>query len=95
MTPNQLANFNVSYTHFFGAGTVILKQGSGFLQRVCVNTPVTGTITLYDNTVASGAVIAVLTLTAGAPNVIALGVPFNTGLSAIVVGAQDLTFVLQ
>lgn len=94
-TPNQLTNFNVQATHVAGASTTTVKTGAGFLARLCVNTSVTGTVTLYDNTAGSGTVLAVLTLAAGGPSVLALGLPFATGLTAVVVGAQDLTYLTQ
>jgi hypothetical protein len=62
MTPSGSAN----YTHLNANGTSTIKSGSGWLNTVTINIKGgTGNqITIYDNTSASGTVIAVIDTTA-------------------------------
>ena len=52
----------LKYTNITAAGTNVLKTGVGNLVMITVNKPVSGsTITLYDNTAASGTKIGTIT----------------------------------
>lgn len=86
------------YSHINTATTTVLKYGAGRLHKIIVNTSVTETVTVYDNTVGSGTEIAVLTLsTAGNPLPFFLeyDCPFNTGLTVVTSSTADLTFVYE
>jgi hypothetical protein len=51
-----------AYKNLTATGTVTLKTTRGYLHSVCINTPAaTGTITIYDNTAASGTKIGTIT----------------------------------
>lgn len=80
-----------------GAATTTWKIGSGRLHRIVVNNSnVNGTITVYDNTAASGTKLATITLTAAAlaPVTVDYGVDFNTGLTIVTsAAATDITVV--
>lgn len=68
------------------AGTSVLKTEPGSLHRVFVNKPTaagTGNITLYDNTAASGKIIAVISLSDIQNNSIEFDVDFNIGLTVV------------
>jgi hypothetical protein len=69
-----------------GAVTQVLKSGAGNLQTVVINANTGTSITLYDNTAASGTIIATI-----APNQIASldfkGISFSTGLTVVTIGA--------
>jgi hypothetical protein len=86
-----------SYAHFAGAnaGTSI-KNGAGTLRKVVVNTKgTTATLTLYDNTSASGTVIAVLDLTAQ-PGTFMFDAAFTIGCFAVITGTlSDVTITYR
>ena len=51
-----------AYRNITADATTVLKTGPGYLHTVCVNTPAaTATITVYDNTAASGTKISTIT----------------------------------
>lgn len=86
-----------AFAHFNAAtaGTTI-KTGAGRLRKVVVNTPAAGSsVTLYDNTAASGAIIAVIS-TAAFLGEIEYDLPFSTGLEIVIAGgAPDITVVYR
>jgi hypothetical protein len=73
--------------------TTTLKTTRGYLHTVCVNTPAaTGTITIYDNTAASGTKIGVITSFASLPGCFTYDVAFWTGLTVVTAtAAPDVT----
>jgi hypothetical protein len=79
-----------------GAGTTVIEQGAGTLHRVIVGTPsASATMTLYDNTAASGTVISLMTVPASAQNpfVVEFGTEFNVGLTVVMTGSSDVTII--
>lgn len=84
------------YTHISTATTTIIKDGAGYLGTLTINTFVaSGTVTVYDNNVGSGTVIAIITnpgtLSFEGPISANYGIGFNTGLTIVTTGAQDIT----
>ena len=81
------------YNHITTDTTTVVKSGAGVLHNICVNTPTaTETVTIYDNTAASGTVIAVLTSYASVPGCAELDVVFTTGLTIVTAtAAGDIT----
>jgi hypothetical protein len=82
-----------NYSHLAGAqaGT-ILKPAPGLLHTLTVNTPVAGTVTLFDGAVA----IAIVTVPAALnPFELTFDVAFNTNLNVTITGAQDITVTWQ
>jgi hypothetical protein len=73
--------------------TTTVKSGPGYLHAVCVNTPAaTGTITMYDNTTATGAKIGTITSYANTPRCFTYDVQFWLGLTVVTAtAAQDVT----
>jgi hypothetical protein len=73
--------------------TTTLKNSPGVLHTVCVNTPAaTGTITIYDLTVGSGAKIGTITGYASTPRCFDYDVAFWSGLTIVTAtAAQDIT----
>lgn len=73
--------------------TTTVKSTPGLLHTVCVNTPAaTGTITIYDNTAASGTKIGTITSFASTPKCFPYDVNFYTGLTIVTAtAAQDIT----
>lgn len=92
MTANFSGAYN--YTHLAANGTTTIKSTAGVLSSLVVNTRGASgnTITLYDNTSASGAVIAVIDTT-GFTFTGLYDVQFNTGLTVVIAGgtAGDVT----
>jgi hypothetical protein len=90
-----------SYRNLTGNATATVKSGAGYLHAIAVNDNNTGgTITIYDNTAASGTKIATLQLatpsggllsTTGlqAPVALPIGVVFTTGLTIVTAGSSN------
>lgn len=77
--------------HISTSTTTTVKATSGLLDSIVVNNPGTAaTVTVYDNTAASGTVLAVLGGLAGA-STLSYKLPFSTGLTIVTTGAPDLT----
>lgn len=96
------APVGLSYKHINTAATTVVKSFGGLLQGINVNgTPgATETVTIYDNTAASGTEIGVVALatTTVAPSFIPFGVngvQFVTGLTIVTTGTTDLTVVYR
>lgn len=64
--------------------TTVVKTTPGLLHSICVNTPAaTGTVTIYDNTAASGTKIGTITSYASVPKCFIYDVNFYTGLTVV------------
>lgn len=85
------------YAHITTDATTVVKSGPGVLHTICVNTPAaTETLTLYDNTAASGTEIGVITEYASAPSCFTYDIVFNTGLTIVsATAAGDVTVTYQ
>jgi hypothetical protein len=91
-------NTESKYQFLSGALSQTLKYGAGRLRKVIIGASANGSVTLYDNTAASGLVIAVLnTNAAGNPQPFYLDFdsPFSIGLTAVVVGANFATVIYE
>lgn len=77
--------------------TTVVKAGSGVLKRIVINGSVaTGTITIFDNTAASGPKIGTITSTGTVPLSIDFNARFVTGLTIVTAtAAQDITVIFQ
>ena len=75
--------------------TTTVKSGKGVLHSICVNTEAAGTITIYDNTAASGTKIGTITgiaVTSTGPGCQIYDVQFWTGLTIVTAtAAMDIT----
>jgi hypothetical protein len=84
----------INYTHINGNGTTTPKSSAGVLHSIVINTKgaSANTVTVYDNTAASGTIIAVIDTTAQVQTLI-YDVQFNTGLTVVVATgtAADIT----
>ena len=86
------------YQNITAATTTTVKSGAGFLRAIMVNTPIaSATITVYDNTSASGTKIGTFTLpsTVGNPFTIPCDIAFSTGLTLVTSGLTDITAVYR
>lgn len=79
-----------------GAATSeLLKSGAGVVRRVICGSNVAGTITLYDNTSATGTVIVSLTTTTTTPfNSVEINATFSTGLYAVSTGMSGGSYTI-
>lgn len=82
------------------ATTTVVKSGAGTLERIVVNKHVVaGVTTIYDNTAASGTILAIITvgvaLLTDPPITAIYGIPFATGLTIVTSQAEDLTIVYR
>ena len=92
-----------TYRRLNALGTYVLKSSPGALHAVILgNLPTAvGTITFYDNTVAAGEIIAVLTLTrlvtSALPTTVDFrAVEFSIGLTVVIAGAaSDITVLFE
>jgi hypothetical protein len=87
--------FNISgqtYKNITSATTTVVKAGPGQLHFIVVNTPgTTNTVTIYDNTAASGTKIG--TITAAAQGSVRYECDFTTGLTVVTGATSDITVV--
>lgn len=84
--------FGHSYTYISTATTTVVKSGAGTLIGIVVNGGTTGTITVYDNTAASGTTPFVFDTT----NAIAsyrFDVGFSTGCTIVTSAATKITAI--
>ena len=91
-SPNQVVMAN-AYRNITTNTTTNVKVGAGVLHAVIVGTPAaTGTITIYDNTAASGTIIATITMVAGQAYYLPFNTFFTTGLTVVTaVAAGNIT----
>lgn len=89
----QLVITAYKYTNITTDATTTIKSGGGILHTICINNPTaTETITLYDNTVASGTKIGTITLAATTQGCFVYDINFATGLTIVTaVAASDIT----
>lgn len=81
------------YKNITTDATTVVKTGAGYLHTVCVNTPAaTETVTMFDNTTASGTKIGTITLFASTNPCFVYDVGFSAGLTIVTgVAAGDIT----
>ena len=85
-----------TYARISTATTTILKYGMGKLHKIILNNPTNAAITLYDNTAASGTIIAILNPgNASTPIELEYNVPFQTGLTIVTAGTPDMTVLYE
>lgn len=72
------------------ATTTTAKTGHGVLHSITLGETAAGAITVYDNTAASGTILAVLKASV-AEQTFVLDVAFNTGLTIVTAAASKLT----
>lgn len=72
------------YLNITNKFTTTVKSGGGILHTICVNTPAGAeTITIYDNTAASGTKIGTITVFASTNPCLTYDVNFTTGLTIV------------
>ncbi|MGC2135444.1 MAG: hypothetical protein WA661_19530 [Xanthobacteraceae bacterium] len=93
LTMPAAAQESYSYRNIATDTTTTIKSAPGYLHTVCVNTPAaTGTITIYDNTAASGTKIGTITSYASLPQCFTYDVAFWIGLTIVTAtAAPDIT----
>lgn len=85
-----------SFANITSGTTTNVKSGSGTLSKITINTLIAAaTITIYDNTAASGTKIGTITLqstiTGSDPVTLTYDISFATGLTIVTSGSTDLT----
>lgn len=93
ISPAEAQQQQFQYLNITGDATTVVKSTPGYLHTVCVNTPAaTTTITIYDNTAASGTKIGTITVYASLPKCQTYDVAFWTGLTVVTaVATSDIT----
>lgn len=91
----RLGNLNTDPTYKYLAtnATTVCKYGAGELLRI-TNVDNAGTVTIYDNTAASGAQIGVIDA-AKALGTLEFNVPFSNGLTIVVAGGAKVVAVYE
>lgn len=77
-------------TYISTATTTPIKSGHGVLASITVSETAAGAITVYDNTAASGTVLAVLKASV-AEQTFVFNVSFNTGLTVVTAAASKIS----
>lgn len=94
---NTAVGWDYSHITLAAPTTTSVKSSPGFLHSIVINEPTAGgVITVYDNTSATGDVIAIITMPAtllsDGPHFVLYDLQFNTGLTVVTSGAaQDVT----
>lgn len=70
--------------------TTVVKTGSGVLHTITIGETAAGAITVYDNTAASGTILAILKASI-AEQTFTLDIPFRIGLTVVTAAASKLT----
>lgn len=92
-----MANLDCKYTNLGVTAGTTIHNAAGYLHTVTINQPIaSGTVTIYDNTAASGTKIATITLPATllneGPVTAIYDVNFSTGLTIVTTGTNiDVT----
>lgn len=81
-------------TYISTATTTLVATGRGTIKRIILGETAAGAITVYDNTAASGTIIAVLKASI-VEQVFEFGVDFATGCTVVTAGASKLTVVTE
>ena len=88
-----------SYLHLNANGTTTAKSGAGVLRRIIINTRggIVNTLTIYDNTTATGAVIGVVDTSGAEAGSFDYELDFTTGLTVVLAGgtAADITIIYE
>jgi hypothetical protein len=88
------ANYN-AYKNITAAATTVVKAGPGQLFSINLqNMAASATMTIFDNTAGSGTVIATYTAPAAVSTVpvsLFYDLKFNTGLTIVTTGTNDIT----
>jgi hypothetical protein len=86
-----------NFTNILTATTTTVKTGGGVLKRIVINKAVaTSTITIYDNTAASGTKIGIITQPAAvvqSQSALEYNVHFAIGLTIVTSSTDDITVV--
>ena len=83
-----------SSTYISTATTTVVKTGAGLLHAIVVTETTAFTIIVYDNTAASGTILASFVASI-APGTYRFDALFTTGLTIITAGASKLTVVYR
>ena len=81
-------------TYISTATTTTVKSGKGILDKIILTETAAGTITIYDNTAASGTILAVLKASI-AEQEFNFNCRFGTGLTIVTAGASKLTCIFE
>lgn len=84
---------NCSYANVATNTTTTAKSGAGIFYGIVVNATAAGTITIYDNTSATGTKIGTLKSNIAEGTYNFHGVNFSTGLTVVTAAASDITIL--
>ena len=89
---------NPTYKHIASNDTYICKYGAGKLHGIAINDPSAAcTLTIYDNTSATGTIIGIMALTTKVitPFYMNYQLPFFTGLTIVTSANSDFTIIYE
>ncbi len=81
-------------TYISTATTTTVKSGAGRVARIVLTETAAGSITVYDNTAASGTILAVLKASI-VEGVYEFNCRFGTGLTIVTAGASKLSVIWE
>lgn len=80
-------------TNITTATTTVVKTGPGVFVSIVINATTSGTITIYDNTAASGTKIGTIAASALTGTTFGFLCQFTTGLTVVTSAADNITVV--
>ncbi len=87
---------DTQYGRITTAATYVFKYGAGVFNRITLNSPLGTLITIYDNTSATGNIMAIIDTPAQAnPVTLEYQIPFSTGLTVVSTGTWDATIIYE
>jgi hypothetical protein len=84
----------LSSTYISTATTTTVKSGKGNLARIVITETAAGAITIYDNTAASGTILAAFKASV-VEGSYTFGLRFQTGLTIVTAGASKITVIWE
>ena len=82
-----------TFTHIATATTTVVKSKQGILNKIICNDATSDIVTIYDNTAASGTVIAILAAGVLAGTEIEYDCVVALGITVVTAGADDITVI--
>lgn len=96
MGDNRLYESAIKWVHSNSAETLLLRTGQAKLHRVVVGNGAGGTLTIYNNSAASGAVVSLVDLANGSEGTFEFGgIILSIGLTIVNSATSDVTVVYE
>lgn len=81
------------FRNITAATTTVVRTGPGVLVSIVLNETNAGTITIYDNTAASGTIVGTIAAATAAGTTFGYLCQVSNGITVVTAGADDITVV--